>query len=260
LHAWDWDLSKIIGCLFLILIYSYWTKMYFGKKSVLFFLGILILFLSLVSPLDALGDEYLFSAHMLQHFLLLMIVPLLLLLGLPEEATRRALRFSWVGKTERFLSEPWRAFFIGNLVLWIWHVPSLYDWAIENESVHIAQHLTFLVSATIFWWPVLGPLGERRLKFDTMMVYLFLGALSNMALGILLTFSGSAVYAPYLSPVDQWKILSLLRYDLHLSPLADQKLGGILMWVLGPIVFLAVILAEFANWYQTDEGGEFAER
>jgi cytochrome c oxidase assembly factor CtaG len=251
--AWDWDPSKIIGCAALVLIYGFWTRLSSLRSFVIFLSGVLLLFLALASPLDALGDDYLFSAHMLQHFILLMLVPPLLILGLPEAHSRKLLGVSWVKRTERFLSEPWRAWIIANSVLWIWHIPLLYDWAIENETIHIIEHLMFLVSSTIFWWPVLAPTRESRLPFNTEITYLISAALSNMALGIVLTFLAVPVYSPYLAPGDHWGILSILRSQFHLDPLADQKLGGILMWVLGTIVFLAVILVEFGRWYSEGE-------
>lgn len=255
-HAWDWDLSKVIGCLALIGAYAYWTRLRPFRVSLVFVLGVILLFLSLASPLDALSDEYLFSAHMLQHFILLMIVPVLLISGLPEERTRGLLRTALISKMERLLNRPVIAWIAANFVLWIWHVPRLYDWAVQNEGIHIFEHLTFLVSATVFWWPLLAPTRESRLSHTEGVVYLFFAALSNMVLGILLTFVSEPIYESYVSPEDSWKILSFLRSDLHLDPVADQKLGGILMWVLGSAVFLAVLLAQFGRWYGETEAEE----
>ena len=248
-HAWDWDLSKIIGCAFLIVLYTVWTRLKPLRTSILYLSGVALLFLSLSSPLDALSDEYLFSAHMLQHFIMLMIVPVLLILGLPEERLRALLRVKWVAKAEHLLNRPTAAWITANLVLWVWHIPALYDWAVRNEGIHIFQHLTFLISATIFWWPVLAPTQESRMPATDGMIYLFLAGLSNMVLGILLTFSTEPVYEPYVSPEDSWKLLGQLRSQFNLDPLADQKLGGILMWVLGSVVFLAVIMLHLKRWY-----------
>jgi cytochrome c oxidase assembly factor CtaG len=252
-HAWDWDPSKIVGCAVLILLYTVWTRLKPLRTSILYISGVVLLFLSLASPLDALSDDYLFSAHMLQHFILLMIVPVLMILGLPENQLRNLLRVRWISKTEHLLNRPTAAWIGANLVLWIWHIPALYDWAVRNEGIHIFQHLTFLVSATIFWWPVLAPTQESRMAPNEGMIYLFLAALSNMVLGILLTFSTEAVYAPYVSPEDDWKILGVLRSQFNLDPLADQKLGGILMWVFGSVVFLGVIMVHLKRWYGAAE-------
>jgi cytochrome c oxidase assembly factor CtaG len=242
-----------MGCLGLLILFSFWTKFRPVWNSFLFFSGVILLFVSLSSPLDALSDEYLFSDHMLQHFLLLMIVPPLLILGMPKDATERLLEIKWIGKSEHRLNRPIVVWIVANLILWIWHIPSLYDWAVRSEGVHIFEHLTFLISATVFWWPVLAPIEKSRLSLPASMLYLFLAALSNMSLGIILTFADQAIYQPYFSPEDSWKILSVLRNEFHLNPLADQKMGGALMWVFGGVVFLAVILVQLGRWYQVEE-------
>jgi cytochrome c oxidase assembly factor CtaG len=252
-NSWDWDLSKIIGCAALVLIYGVWTR-FKPLRSALFYLsGVTALFLSLASPLDALGDEYLFSAHMLQHFILLMVVPLLLILGLPEAPVRALLRIGWIKRTEEALSQPVFAWMLANSILWGWHLPSLYVFAVRNEGVHIFQHLTFLISSTIFWWPILAPTEESRLVSWDGFVYLFTAALSNMALGIVFTFVNEPLFSPYVAPEDSWKILSVIRNQFHLDPVADQKLGGILMWVLGSSVFLGVFLFHYGRWYSATE-------
>lgn len=252
-HSWDWDLSKIVGCCALILIYGFWTRLHLRRSSLLYISGVLLLFLSLASPLDALGDEYLFSAHMLQHFILLMIVPILLIMGLPEIPLRALLKTRWIASIEKVLSQPVLAWSFANFTLWAWHLPSLYVLAVQNEWIHIFQHLGFLISATIFWWPILAPVEEFRLPSLEGAVYLFTAALSNMALGIVLTFIDEPLYIPYVAPEDSWKILPLIRAQFHLDPLADQKLGGMLMWVFGSAVFLGVILIHLSRWLSTSE-------
>lgn len=252
-HSWDWDLSKIIGSAALILIYALWTRLSPLRTSVMYVSGVALLFLSLVSPLDALGDEYLFSAHMLQHFILLMVVPILLIVGLPELPLRRLLRVRWIANTECVLSRPVFAWTQANFILWVWHVPSLYALAVQNEWIHILQHLSFLISATIFWWPVLAPTEEFRLRSWDGAAYIFTGALSNMVLGIILTFINEPLYSPYVAPGDSWKILGVIRGQFHLDPLADQKLGGLLMWVFGSAVFLGVLLTYFSRWFGATE-------
>ena len=161
LTAWDFDWSVIVGCVLLLVVYflkaraNRWQRMCFVS-------GICILFLSLQSPLDALSDTYLFSAHMAQHLLLILLVPPLLLLGIAESDVRSWLKILWIARIERVLGNPYVAWFIGVATMTVWHVPVLYNFALSHESVHICQHLSFLVTATIFWWPVLHPLPERR--------------------------------------------------------------------------------------------------
>jgi cytochrome c oxidase assembly factor CtaG len=252
-HAWDFDFSKIFGCLVFIAAFATWTKKIISLKFFGFTSGVILLFLSLASPLDALSDEYLFSAHMFQHFILLMVVPPILILNLPEENLRRLFQSKKIEMLEKMLSRPVFAWIFANAIFWTWHIPTLYDLAVKNESIHIFEHLCFLISATIFWWPVLNPIPEKRLPFAESMIYLVLGGFSNMVLGILLTFADTPFYKSYLAPEDSWKILPILHSKFHLDTLSDQRLGGILMWVLGSVVFLGIILIEIARWYSNEE-------
>ena len=252
-HAWDWDLSKILGCFGLLAAYSWATRLSFKRHALVFFCGVFFLFLSLSSPLDALSDDYLFSAHMLQHLVLLLVVPPLLLLGLPASTVESALRFSFIRKVEVMFNRPWLAWWLANLILWVWHIPVLYDKAVANEGVHIVEHLSFLISSTIFWWPLLTPVKSLCLPLADGLIFLFLAALSNMALGILLTFADTVLYRSYVETDDPWKILSFIRNDLHLSVLQDQVLGGVLMWVFGGLVFLAITLVHLVKYFDLQE-------
>ena len=129
--------------------------------------GTLILFLALVSPLDTLADTYLFSAHMMQHILLILIVPPLWIMGIPPHLLRKVLRRPALAKLEHHLAFPILAWSLGVGTMWLWHWPPLYNRALAHESLHIAEHLLFLVTAVIFWWPVMAPL-ERLAARATM--------------------------------------------------------------------------------------------
>ena len=246
--AWDFEWSVILGCLLLLVLY-------FGKaradlwQRICFATGIGILFLSLQSPLDTLGDTYLFSAHMAQHLLLILVVPPLLLLGISESEARSWLKLPAVAATERILGNPYVAWSAGVVTMTIWHVPALYNFALAHEPVHIFQHLSFLVTAAIFWWPVLHPLPERRLHTGAAVAYLFAAAAENSVLGIILTFMPVGHYPAYLHPKDELGALDLIRNSWGISAAQDQKLGGLLMWVPGCSVYFVAILAIIASWY-----------
>jgi putative membrane protein len=120
-------------------------------------------------------DAYLFSAHMVQHLLLALVVAPLLLMGLTGEMLRPALALRGVGPAARWLTKPTHCFAIFNVVLAAWHLPPLYNYALSHHPVHIVQHLMFLAASVIMWWPVLSPLPELpRLNFPGQMLYLFL--------------------------------------------------------------------------------------
>lgn len=278
LSAWDWEPSVVAGCLALAAGYllavvnaaqrpiGRWGRpsacrghdQAFNSnirawQAVSFILGTLLLLLDLVSPIDALGDTYLFSAHVLQHFLLALIIPPLWLLGTPRTLASAALRNPGLRAIERRLSRPSVAWPLGVGTMLIWHVPLFFNAALAFEPLHIAQHLSFLVTGTVFWWPILSPLTERRLPALPAIAYLFSACTACSLLGAALTFSAPGAYPAYLHPEDTLGILPLIRRGWGLDAASDQQLGGMLMWVPGCLVYLSAILATVARWYATPE-------
>lgn len=255
-YGWDWEPSVIVGCIALLAGYLALTRGRDRLRCAIFIAGDLILLLALVSPLDTLSDNYLFSAHMVQHLFLILIVPPLFLLGVPREIFDRALEVGWVRKLERRLRQPVLAWTIGTAVLVFWHIPRFYDLTIANEGIHVLEHLSFLVAFTIFWWPVLAPREESRLKPLASVIYLFAGMAANSILGIVITFAPAGFYTAYLHPSDPYGWLATIRNQWGLTPRLDQEIGGILMWVPGGIVYLIAILSVLGAWYkrpQTEE-------
>ncbi|WP_051689936.1 cytochrome c oxidase assembly protein [Pelobacter seleniigenes] len=253
LSAWSFYPSVLIGSLGLGILYLALTRLHPPRRFIWFLLGTLATVVALMSPLDILSDDYLFSAHMIQHLLLDLIVPPLLLLGLPADPTRHFLQKALPARIEGILGRPPVAWLLGIATLWIWHLPILYAATLSNEHVHIFEHLCFLVTGTIFWWPVFGPAASRALNTFYALVYLFTGALANSLLGIILTFAPQLIYLGYQHPDDTLGILPLLRNSWGLSPLADQQLGGVLMWVGGSLIFLTAILGVLTRWYAAGE-------
>lgn len=254
--AWDWDPSVVAGCVALLLLYFSALRFQFPKVAWYFAAGIVVLLLALVSPLDTLGDTYLFSAHMLQHILLILIVPPLLLMGLPPELAHRILRNSRAARVERVLSRPILAWTLGIGTMWLWHWPHLYNAALASEPIHIVEHLMFVVTATIFWWPVLSPIEESRLVPLAAVFYVFGACVAHTVLAILLTFAPLGLYPAYLQPVDTLNILPLIRDHWGLTPHDDQQWGGLLMWVPACLVYLGFLLVTLAHWYRTPEQDE----
>lgn len=251
--AWDWEPTVIAGCAVLLLAYFASLQFQFPKVAWYFVAGIAVLLLALVSPLDTLGDSYLFSAHMLQHILLILVVPPLLLMGVPPDLAQRILRRPFAGRVEHVLSKPVLAWTLGIGAMWLWHWPPLYNAALASESIHVGEHLMFLVTATIFWWPVLSPIEESRLAPLGAVVYVFGACVAHSVLAILLTFAPLGLYPAYLQPADTLNILPLLRDRWGLTPRDDQQWGGLLMWVPACLVYLSVMLATLTHWYRTPE-------
>jgi cytochrome c oxidase assembly factor CtaG len=246
--AWDFEPSIVAGSALLLCAYLVATRFRMAVTTLWFVTGVVVMLLALVSPLDELGDDYLFSAHMLQHILLDLVAPSLFVLGLPAWLARPMLRPSPIARAERILGHPVVAWFLGVGTLWIWHLPVLYDLTLQNESVHIFEHLTFLVTGTILWWPVFTRLDERRLAPLLSVAYLSLAALANGLLGIIFTISSTPFYVGYTQPRDDLGALSLIRNTWGLSQIEDQRLGGAFMWVIGSVIFLWAIMVLVARW------------
>jgi len=256
LTAWTWEPSVLLGCAALLVLYMRGVRGRLTGRSLLFLAGVLVLVLALVSPIDTLGDHYLFSVHMLQHMLLILVVPPLLIAGIPPDVAEQALRRKPVAAIERVLRNPLLAWLLAAATLWIWHIPALYDAALRNEEIHIFQHLTFLVTATIFWWLIVAPLKEHRIYPLAGMAYLFTQALSTGLLGIWLTFAAPGLYPYYLNPPDALGVLPLVRQGWGLTPDADQALGGLIMWVPGGLFYLGAILGTMASWFSEPDNDE----
>jgi cytochrome c oxidase assembly factor CtaG len=251
--TWSWDPSVLVGCAvmlggYLLVVRSRWTS-----RAWYFVAGVLILLLALECPLDKLGDTYLFSAHMAQHLFLLFVVPPLLILGTPRWLAEWIVDQPPMDRIERSLSQPFVAWLIGIVTEWLWHLPALYNVALANENIHALQHLSFLVTATIFWWPVLKPVAETRLAPLSAVLYLFAGGAANSILGVILTYTLPGLYPTYVHPVDSLGLLSLIRDGWGISPQLDQQIGGLLMWVGGMVIFLFAIIGALARWYGVPE-------
>ncbi|MDQ6828584.1 MAG: cytochrome c oxidase assembly protein [Gemmatimonadota bacterium] len=202
--------------------------------------GQLALALALLSPIDAVSAA-LFSIHMVQHLLLVIVAAPLLVLGQPLyvmmwalglDARRgvaawwnrgRVLQVAW-----RALSHPVVAWSLHVVALWIWHAPRLYDWALGDERIHVLEHSTFLLTALLFWWVVLD---RHRLRVGAATFYLFTAALQSTMLGALLTMVKHPWYAAHLTTTAAW----------GLTPLEDQQLAGLIMWIPAGAVYLIAL-------------------
>jgi cytochrome c oxidase assembly factor CtaG len=254
LTEWNFDPSILMGTALIVGLYLYaigplrkrqhLAEQVQRRQVIYFLLGVFLMFLALVSPLDELGDSYLFSAHMVQHLFLTVVGPPLLLLGTPAWLVKPLLRQRHAFLIARVLTFPAIAFFLYNADFWLWHAPPLYDATLENEAIHILEHLTFIVFGVIAWWPIFSPLEEGlpRLSLGGQILYLFFSGMPTVALGAGLTFS-PPLYAPYISAPRIWGI----------SAVTDQQLGGLIMWIPGNILYIVIMSALFIRWMQKQE-------
>ena len=243
LYEWRWRIGRIENGKWRM-AQSHFPFSILHSPRVKFHSGLLVIFLSLNGWLHDLSDWYLFSAHMVQHLLLTLLVPPLLIAGTPGWMLRPALGSRPVAAIARFLTSPKVCFATFNVVLAAWHVPDLYNTAMANHSVHILQHLMFMASAVMLWWPVLSPLPELpRLSYPMQMLYLFLATLPMSVVAVYITYSSSLLYPAYAAAP---RILGIL-------PLDDQLIGGLIMWIPGGLLFFAVISVIYFRWQASGE-------
>ena len=245
--------STLIGLAALGALYA-WAAVRFpdppsGPRRFAFGAGLVTILLSLNGPVHDLSDSYLFSAHMVQHLVLTLIAPALLIGGTTASMLRPLLRNRAIRSTAERLTKPIPAFAIFNVVLIAWHLPVMYELAMRNHAVHIVQHLMFIAAAVIMWWPILGTVPELpRLPYPGQMLYAFLMTLPMGMLSIFITYADTLMYPAY----------AAAPRVIGLTPLEDQRLGGLIMWVPGGLFFLGVMSVVFFRWAAAEGGPEAA--
>jgi cytochrome c oxidase assembly factor CtaG len=217
-------------------------------QALAFGAGVTALLVAVVSPLDGLGEEYLFAAHMVQHILLGDIAPLLLLLGLSRVIMRPATRR--LQAIERALgpfAHPGTGIVLWLGLVYLWHVPALYDAALRSPVLHGLEHLCFMAAGVAVWWPLIQPVPMRR-RLTGLWTFAYIAAAKAglAALGLYLVWSTAVAY-PYYEAVPRiW----------GLSAIEDQNAGGAIMMVEQSIVLVLVFFALFARMLRQSEEDE----
>jgi putative membrane protein len=206
-----------------------------------FLVGLAVIWLAIASPLDGFADVML-SAHMIEHLLLMSFAPPLLLLGFPVVPLLRGLprvvtvlllgpvlRTRILRQFGHILTTPSIAWCAMNIVFLGWHVPAAYDFALEHERWHEVEHLCFIGTSILFWWPIVRPWPTRAGHGGWLLLpYLIMADIVNTILSAFLAFCDRPVYSYYLRETNPF----------HISPLSDQRAGAVVMWVVGSLVFL----------------------
>jgi putative copper resistance protein D len=220
-------------------------------RTAAFLGGLTAILVALISPIEA-YEGVLFSVHMAQHMLLELVAAPLLLLGAPvtlalraaSPSVRSGLLAVLHSRVVAVISFPLLAWLLFAAVNWGWHFSTLYNDALENDALHYLQHGTFLGAALLFWWPVVAADPARwRLPHPARLFYLFLAMPQNSFLGVALMGASSVLYPHYQAVVRDWGP----------SAIADQGIGGILMWVVGDIAFLVGMGAVVVAWVRQED-------
>lgn len=222
-----------------------------------FYLGMLSTLIALAGPLDTWNDELL-TMHMAQHLVLIQITAPLLLLGRPIQVflralpppragalTRALLRPKLVRRCLSVLTAPLVATGLANLTLVVWHFPTLYERAVLSQPVHDLQHLSFFGTALLFWWPIIDPVPRHhRVSSLWASLMIFITAVVSTIIGAILTLADEIVYAPYRFAAMPWGF----------TPMVDQQVAGLLMWIGGGTLYIAIIILLLARWLLREEG------
>ncbi len=186
--------------------------------------GLLVLVAALLSPLDPAGEDYLLSLHMLQHMLLAVVAPPLLLLGLPPWLVRDLLPPGVRRALLATLTRPVTAAALFTIDMWLWHVPGVYQVALGSLPIHVVMHLAFIAGGVLFWWPIIEPVPDlATLAAPAKTLYLFVTGLPMALLALVLLASPGLLYPHYADAPRLWGV----------SPLADQQIAGLIMGALG---------------------------
>jgi cytochrome c oxidase assembly factor CtaG len=258
--SWSLDPTVLIGVLVLAVLYGIaWRRARAADahrpslgRMALFAGGVSVILIALVSPLDTLGDQ-LMVMHMVQHILLLDIAPILLILGLSKVLLRPVTRrLAAIERRAGFFAHPAFAVLAYAGLLWLWHIPAMYDRAQGNGLVHVAEHVCFLGVGTLYWWHVLSPIRSRqRLSGLGPVAYMTAGKLLVGLLGIALAFAPSVVYPFYAHKPHYW----------GLSPLEDQSLAGLTMALEQSIVMGIALVVLFVRMLtESEREAQRAER
>jgi putative membrane protein len=246
--TWPFDLSVYLGLVALFLGHAWLARdldlpriraLYFG-------LGLLCLWVALETPVDTLSDRYLDSVHMIQHVLIGVLAPPLLLLGLNDAMAARLARVPGV----RFLTEPVAAQLIAAAVMIGWHLPPLYDATLYSEPLHVVEHLAFIAGGVAFWWPVISATSRQsrwQLSPGARLLYLFLGTFPQDTVALALQFSRTPFYEFY---------THVPRLVRGLDPVTDQTIAGVILQLLGKTSFLVAGLVIFFRWFSEELRGD----
>jgi putative membrane protein len=241
--AWTWNFVVLV--LTVLSFAGYFFA--FGQRGrpLYFAAAVAVFLLAFISPFGALAEGYLFSAHMVQHILLVLVVPAFLLLSLPQSFS---LRFPLT-----HLTHPLIGWIAGVGAMWLWHAPTLCNAAATSRSVLAIQTTSLLLMGSVFWWQVLAPREEQRLPPLAGIVYLFTACTACSVLGIIVTFAPVSICPVYQHPIDRLGMLNTIRGEWGLTSTRDQQIGGLLMWVPMCLIYVTAILAQLARWHSSPQ-------
>jgi len=259
--SWSPAPTVLLGVIALAVLYGYGFrrarstgerhKPGFGRAA-LFALGLVAMLAALVSPIDSMADQ-LMLMHMIQHILLLDIAPILMILGLTKVLLRPVTRrVHTIERRAGYLAHPAFAVIAYAGLMWLWHIPAMYDLALRHSPIHALEHLCFALAGTLYWWHILSPIRSRmRLGGMGPIGYMVSTKLLVGLLGVMLAFAPASFYPFYEHHPHYW----------GLSPTEDQSLAGLAMALEQSIVMGIALVWLFVQMLaESEREAQRAER
>lgn len=242
--SWPFDPTVYAGLLVLYIGHAVLARQAGAerKHSLYFGLGLLTLWVALETPIDTISDYYLDSMHMLQHVLLAFVAPPLMLLGLSGGMVDRLIRVPGL----RAITEPIPAQIFAALVMIGWHLPPLYDATLSNEDLHVLEHLTFIASGVVLYWPIIDVTGSRahwQMSPGAKLVYMLIATLPQDGVALPLIFSRVAFYEYY---------NHVPRLIPGFTAATDQTIAGAVLMIFGKLTLAIAALVVFFRWFEEE--------
>jgi putative membrane protein len=257
LTYWHLDIVMLIFLIAICMGYLFLTHFRLEKRSVYFLSGFGLIIISVASPLHFLGENYLMSAHMASHVILLLVSAPLLVIGIPENRQNRFIE--WM--SERFSKTPWLSWMTGVCIMWFWHIPVIFNHVFQTQqgtgtglfSINILQDIqlmSLVLAGILFSWPVMGPNHDWRIAPLHAVLYLSAACIFCSILGLLVTFAPAGVYARYIHIQDHFGYLKIIRNENGISAMVDQQIAGLIMWVPGCLIYLTASMYLLMKWFK----------
>ena len=246
--SWPFDPTVYLGLLVLYFGHAVLAREAGAeRKHTLYFgLGLITLWLALETPIDTISDYFLDSVHMLQHVLLAFVAPPLLLLGLSPGMVRRLIRVPGL----QAITEPVPAQVFAALVMVVWHLPPLYDATLYNESLHVLEHLMFIASGVVLYWPIIDVTSAHarwRMSAGAKLVYMLIASLPQDGVALPLIFSRVAFYDYY---------THVPRLIPGFTAAIDQTIAGAVLMIFGKLTLAIAALVVFFRWFGEEQRGD----
>ncbi len=255
---WHFDAGIVLLITGMCLLYLLTARFKLSNRSFYFAFAVFLIILCTASPLHFLGENYLFSAHMLSHVLMILIAGPLIVASLPKE---NRFQKQLVFFSKKIMKTPITGWLCGVSIMWFWHIPSIFNRLFEMNQVagiHLMsswmylQFTSMLVAGIIFSWPIINPYKPYRLAPLAGVLYLSTACVFCSLLGLIITFSHVGTYAHYINIADNYGFLPLIRNSWKISEAADQQMAGLIMWVPCCFIYLSASMLLLIKWFNSD--------